>query len=69
MIDEDPFPPVALVNITANDLRVVQNAKKDRIFSPNARIKKVWISKQYFVHRDDLVVKRKVSIAREMEKS
>ena len=47
MINEDPFPPMALVNITAINLRVVLNAKKDVRFSPNARIRKVWIPKQY----------------------
>ena len=41
MIDENPFPPVALVNIIATDLREVRNAKEDGIFSPNASIKKV----------------------------
>ena len=43
VIDEDPFPLVASVNIVAIALRVVLNAKKDERFSPNAKIRKVWI--------------------------
>ena len=46
LIDEDPFPSVALVNIVATDVRAMLNGKKDERFSPNARIKKVWIPKQ-----------------------
>ena len=42
------------VNIATIDLRVVLNAKKDGRFSPNARIRKVWIPKQFLVHRDNL---------------
>ena len=41
MIDEDPFSPVASVNIASTDLRAVLNAKKDGKFSPNAKIRKV----------------------------
>ena len=41
MIDEDHFPPVALVNIVATDLRAVLNEKKDERFSSNAKVKKV----------------------------
>ena len=41
MIDEDPFPLVASVNIASPDLRVVLNAKKDGRFSLNAKIRKV----------------------------
>ena len=69
MIDEDPFPLVASVNIAATDLRAVLNVKKDERFSPNARIRKVWIPKQYPVHKDDLLVKGKVSLVREKEKN
>ena len=54
MIDEDPFPPVASINIVAIDLRAVLNAKKDERFSLNAEIRKVWIPKQYLVHMDEL---------------
>ena len=52
VIDEDPFPLVASVNIAATDLRAMLNAKKDERFSPNAGIKKVGILKQYLVHKD-----------------
>ena len=45
MIDEDPFPPVALVNIVVTDLRLVLNENKDTRFSPNGKIRKVWIPK------------------------
>ena len=41
MIDEDCFLLVALVNITATDLRVVLNKKKDEILSPYTKIRKV----------------------------
>ena len=67
MIDGDPFPSVALVNIVATDLRVVLNAKKDERFSLNVKIRKVWISKQYLVYKDELVEERKVSTTREKE--
>ena len=49
MIDEDHVPPMASVNIVATDLKAVLNAKNDGRFSPNARIRKVWIPKQYLV--------------------
>ena len=45
LIDEDPFPPVASINIVATNLRAVLNAKNAGRFSPNAKIRKVWISK------------------------
>ena len=67
MIDEDPFPPIASVKITANDLRVVLNEKKGEKFSPNVNKRKVWIRKQYIVYKDELVVKGKVSTTREKE--
>ena len=50
-----------LVNKAAMDLRAVLNEKKDERFSPNARIRKVWIPKQYLVHKDEFTVKGKVS--------
>ena len=56
MIDEDPFPLVASINIATTDLRAVLNAKKNGRFSPNARIRKVWNPKQYLVHKDELAV-------------
>ena len=69
MIDEDYFPPVALVNIVATNLRAVLNVKKDERLSPNSRIRKVWTPKQYMVHKDELEVKRKVFVAKEKEKN
>ena len=69
MIDEDPVPPVASVNIVAIDLKVVLKIKNDGRFSPNVRIRKVWIPKQYMVHRDELTVKRRMSTTKENEKN
>ena len=69
VIDEDPFPPVASVNIDAFDMRAVLNEKKNERFSPNAKKRKVWIPKQYLVHKDELAVKGKGSTAREKEKN
>ena len=45
------------------------NEKKDERFSPNARIREVWISKRYLVHNDELTVKGKLSTVREKEKN
>ena len=42
--------------------------KKDERFSPNAGIRKVRISKQYMVYKDELAVKGKVSTTKEKEK-
>ena len=69
MIDEDPFPPIALINIATIDLRAMLNAKKVRRFSPSAKIGKVWIPKQYLVHKDDLETRRRLSTARERKKN
>ena len=41
MIDEDPFPRAASINITAIDSRAMLNAKKAGIFSPSVRVRKV----------------------------
>ena len=68
-IDEDPFPPVASFNIAATDLRAMLNAKNDGRFSPNFKIRKVWIPKQYLVHMDELETKRRVYVVREREKN
>ena len=38
MINEDPFSPVASINIAATDLRAILNAKKAERFSPSAKI-------------------------------
>ena len=43
------------------------NENKDERFSPNARIRKVWISKRYLVHKDELIAKGKLSTARGKE--
>ena len=61
MIDEDPFPPMASVNLVVTDLRVVLNEKKDERFSPNGKKRKVCILKQNLVHKDDMTLKGKVS--------
>ena len=68
VIDEDPFPPVASINIAATNLRALMNAKKAEGFSPSARIRKIWIPKQYFVYMDDLVARRRVTTTRKKEK-
>ena len=69
MIDENPFPLVASVNIDATNLRAVLNAKKVGRFSPNAKIRKACILKQYLVHMDNLATRRRVSAAKENEKN
>ena len=68
VIDENPFPPAASINITAIDSRAMLTAKKARRFSPSARVRKVWIPKQYFTYKNDLVAKERVSAAREWKK-
>ena len=65
MIDEDPLPPVASINIDATNSRVMLNEKKARKFSPSARVKKVWIPKQYLTYKNDSAAKIKVFAARE----
>ena len=69
MIDEDHVPPIASVNIAATNLNIVLNAKNDGRLSFNARIRKVWIPKQYLVHRDVLAAKRIMSATKEKEKN
>ena len=69
VVDEDLFPPINLVNIVATDLRAILNENEDEKFSPNFMIRKVWIPKQYLVYKDELAIKRKVSIAKENEKN
>ena len=69
MIDEDPFPSMASINIATIDLRPMLNAKKAERFTPNARIRKVWIPKQYLVHKDELAIKGKMSTTKEKEKN
>ena len=69
MVDEDLFSLVASVNIATMDLIAVLNEKKDEKFSPNVKIRKVWIPKQYLVYKDELTIKGKVSTSREKEKN
>ena len=45
------------------------NESEDEKFSPNVKIRKVWIPKQYLVYKDELEIKGKVSISRENEKN
>ena len=66
MIYEDPFSLVVSINIAATDLRALLNAKKDGIFSLNAKIRKVWIPKQ--VHKDDLATRRRVSATKKWKR-
>ena len=56
LIDEDTFPPVALINTISFDLKALMNSKKARDFPPSHRIIKVWIPKQYLTYKNDLVV-------------
>ena len=67
VIVEYPFPQVASVNIASTNLRAVLNENKDGRFSPNVKIRKVWIPKQYLVYKDELAVEGKVSTAKEKE--
>ena len=60
---------MASVNIAATDLRAFLNEKEDEKFSPNVKIRKVWIPKQYLAYKDELAVKGKVSIVKENEKN
>ena len=61
VVDENPFPLVASINIAATDLRAVLNENEDEKFSSNVKIRKIWIPKQYLVYKDELAVKGKVS--------
>ena len=40
VIDEDPFPSIASINIVATDLRAMLNANKVGRFSPSTGIRK-----------------------------
>ena len=60
VIDEDPFLTMAPVNIAATDLRAVLNVKKNERFSIDVRVRKVWIPKQYLVHKDELAKMKSV---------
>ena len=50
VIDEDPFPLVALVNTTSFNLRALIESKKAKNLSP----RKVWVPKYYLVCVDRL---------------
>ena len=69
VIDEDPFPPIASINIVATDFRVILNAKKTRRFSPSDRLRKAWIPKQYLFYRDELATRRRMSTTRERKRN
>ena len=69
VIDEDQFPPAASINIVGTDSRAMLNAKKARRFSPSARIRKVWIPKQYLTYKNDLAAKGIVPTTREWKKN
>ena len=45
VIDKDLFPPTASINTTTFDFKAMLNTKKAEEFSPNAKIRKVWIPK------------------------
>ena len=45
VVDEDPFPPMASVNIATTYMRAVLNEKEDEKFSPNVKIRNAWIHK------------------------
>ena len=64
MIDEDPFPPTASIIIAATNSRAKLIAKKAGRFSPSARVRKVWIPKQYLTYKNDLATKGRVFVAR-----
>ena len=55
---------VHAINIDATNLKVILNAKKARKFSPSARIRKIWIPKQYLTYKNDLATRGKVSTTR-----
>ena len=64
MIDEDPFPPTASIDTAATNSRAMLNTKNARRFSPSARVRKVWIPKQYLTYKNDLVAKGRVPTTR-----
>ena len=49
-IDEDPFPPVASINITSFNIRALIESKKAGKLSP----RKVWVPKYCLVRVDRL---------------
>ena len=69
LIDETPFPLAASINITATDSRAMINAKKVERFSPSARVRKVWIPRQYLTYKNDLVARERVSVTKKWKKN
>ena len=69
MIDEDPFPPAVSINIAATYSRAMLNVKKGERFSSSAKIRKIWIPKQYLTYNNDLAAKGRVLAARGVHKS
>ena len=69
VIDEDPFPLTASFNIPATNSRAMLNAKKAGRFSPSARVRKVWIPKQYLTYKNNFTTKGRVPITREWKKN
>ena len=51
LINEDSYPPIALINTTAFDIKAVMNSKKARGIPPSLRIRKVLIHKQYLTYK------------------
>ena len=69
MIDEDPFPSIASINIATTDSRAMLNAKKAERFSLSIKVRKLWIPNQYLTYKNDLETKGRVSAAREWKVS
>ena len=65
MIDDDPFPPATSIDIAATDSRAMLNTKNAGRFSLSARVRNVWIPKQYLTYKNDLVAKGRVPTTRE----
>ena len=68
VFDEDQFSLATSINIAAIDWRAMPNAKKARRFSPNAKIRKVWIPKQYLIYKNNLAANESVCSQRKRKK-
>ena len=66
VIDKYQFSPAASINTTPFDFKAILNAKKDEEFSSKAKIRKVWIPKQYLTYKNYLA--SKIQRQRAMEK-
>ena len=55
--------------IVATDSRAMLNAKKARRFSPSAKVRNVWIAKQYLNYKNDFAVKGRVPVAIKWKKN